>query len=334
MFELALPWALAFIVLPGLIWLFITKAPLQLSRALGLPFYQSLVETLDAKSQAQILSTDKPAYLFLLIWSLLLLALAGPRWVGEPRPLKQAGRNLMLVLDLSESMGITDMPYHGRYVSRIDVVKSAAMQFVEKRPGDRIGLVLFGTRAYLQTPLTFDHSNVLLRLKEASVGLAGNSTSLGDALGLAIKKLQNVPKKSRVIVLLTDGANNSGMVSPLKAAELARDDGIKVYTIGLGNDEGLFNLGPQASLDEETLQKIAEMTSARYYRATDPPSLQTIYQSINQLETSTQKQALLRPQKELYAWPLGLALALLVLYLMSKSVPINAALKTRRRHAE
>lgn len=171
-----------------------------------------------------------------LVWVLLVIALSGPRWVGEPKPVVREGYNIMMVLDLSGSMEITDMLLHGRPVSRLLVVKRAAEQFVEDRVGDRIGLILFGTRAYLQTPLTYDRHSVLMRIDDATAGLAGKTTSIGDAVGLAVKRLQDVPSKGRVIILLTDGANNSGVLAPLKAAELAKQDGIKIYTIGLGSE--------------------------------------------------------------------------------------------------
>jgi len=269
--------------------------------------------------------TKQANLIFLLfIWALLLLAAAGPRWIGKPRPLARDGHNIMLALDLSPSMAVNDMIWHHRHTTRLSVVKHAAHQFVQNRKDDKIGLIVFGERAYLQTPLTYDHHNVLQRLSDATEGLAGRSTSIGDALGLAVKHLQNVPDKGRLIILLTDGANNSGVLAPLKAAELARDDGIKIYTIGLGAEtdthsfNGLFlSMNASAELDEKTLTKVAKMTGARYFRATNMKSLQAIYQSINKMETVSQDQATVRPQHDYYPWPLALAL-LLLMYLLAK----------------
>ena len=177
---------------------------------------------------------------------------------------------------------------------------------------------MFGSRAYLQTPLTYDRQNVLLRIEDATAGLAGKTTSIGDALGLAVKRLQQVPAKGRLIVLLTDGVNNSGVLPPLKSAELARADGIKVYTIGLGSSvdpqtlNGLFlSMNGASDLDEDTLKEVAEMTGGQYFRATDLNSLSRIYQEINRLETVSQQQATVRPQKEYYPYPLAGALLLL-----------------------
>ena len=189
--------------------------------------------------------------------------------------------------------------------------------------GMQIGLILFGERAYLLTPLTNDHQNVLMRLDDFSVGLAGKSTSLGDALGLAVKRLQNTPSEGRLVILLTDGVNNSGVLPPLKAAELAKAAGIKVYTIGLGAAANnaqtfgglFFNLNAQAELDEDSLKRIASLTGGRYFRATDAGSLNAIYQLINRLSTVRQDEVTVRPQHDYYPWPLGLALGLLILIL-------------------
>lgn len=332
MFELAEPRVLLFLPLPFLIWFLIPRATLQLPAALKVPFYHAMLTIVS--NQKRTFAGQAQLGLFLLIWSLLLLAAAGPRWVGEPRPLAREGRNIMLVLDLSGSMALDDMTWRGRPATRLAIVKRTAEQFVRERIGDRIGLILFGSRAYLQTPLTYDRHTVLLRLEDASVGLAGQTTSIGDALGLAVKRLQNVPAKGRMIILLTDGANNSGVLAPLKAAELAKLDEIKVYTIGLGAEGDprafngvFFNMNASPDLDEKTLQAIAKVTGGRYFRATDVQSLQTIYETINQLETVTQEDATIRPQHDYYPWPLALALFLL-LYWLIKKIAIWTSLKS------
>ena len=324
MLELAMPWALLLIVIPPLIWFLVPRAPLNLPVALKVPFYNAMQGIINRENH--FLGNPIRMGLFFIIWALLILALAGPRWVGEPVPLTREGRNIMLVLDLSGSMELDDMLINGRPVSRLTVVKEAAKQFVKERAGDRIGLILFGSQAYLQTPLTYDRNSVLLRIDDATVGLAGKSTAIGDGLGLAVKRLQNVPKESRVIILLTDGVNNSGVLLPLKAAELAKDDKIKVYTIGLGSETNpramgnpFLGFGGDTELDEKTLQDIAQMTGARYFRATDTQSLHDIYQTINELETVSQDEAQVRPQKEYYYWPLALALLLLLYWFVEKT---------------
>jgi len=337
-FELVLPWVLVLIPLPVLIWFVIPRANAKLPTALNVPFYQAMTAIVDQEKRS--ISAQSLLVVPALIWILLVFALAGPRWVGEPRPVVREGYNVMMVLDLSGSMEINDMLLHGRPVSRLNVVKRAAAQFVEDRAGDKIGLILFGTRAYLQTPLTYDRHSVLMRIEDATAGLAGKTTSIGDALGLAVKRLEDVPKKGRVIILLTDGANTSGVLVPLKAAELAKDEEIKVYTIGLGSEvdpraltNDFLNTGASADLDEDTLKQIADMTGGQYFRATDTESLQTIYKTINQLEAVSQEQATIRPQKDYYPWFVGFALMLSFYWMLRKadlSSVFNTVFENRR----
>ena len=324
MFELALPWVFLLWPLPLALWFFLPNASLQLSAALRVPFFGALRDIVEQKTRS--MGNQRHLWMWLLIWTLLLLACSGPRWVGPPRPLSREAYNIMLALDISPSMDVGDMVVSGHATTRLSVVKHAAEQFVEDRVGDKIGLILFGERAYLLTPLTYDRHSVRMRLDDATVGLAGNSTSLGDALGLAIKRLQNVPAQGRMVILLTDGVNNSGVLAPLKAAELAKADGIKVYTIGLHSQidpntfGGMFlNMHGAADLDEDTLKNIAKITGGRYFRATDLQSLQNIYRAINQMAKVKQEQATIRPQHEYYAWPLSVAFILFLFMLMHHS---------------
>lgn len=323
MFELTNSWVLLLAPLPLILWYVLPHAPLVVTAAVKVPFFTAMQNI--AQQQQRSIRGQTSLIIPLSIWLLLIAALAGPRWVGEPLPVERQGYNIMLALDLSGSMEITDMLLHDRPVSRLMVVKRAAEQFVADRAGDRIGLILFGTQAYLQTPLTYDRHSVLLRLEDATVGLAGKTTSIGDAVGLAVKRLQDVPKQGRIIILLTDGANNSGVLTPLKAAELARDDGIKIYTIGLGAESdphaltgNFLNINASADLDEDTLKEMAQMTDGQYFRATDPESLQRIYQTINQLERIKQEHATVRPQKDYYPWCTALALLLSFILVLGK----------------
>ncbi|RAP37303.1 hypothetical protein B1207_03770 [Legionella quinlivanii] len=339
MFEIASPWVFLLLGLPLILWFLIPRASSSLPAALQVPFYQSMRAI--AEQDKPILSKKSGPGFWFLVWALLVLAAAGPRWVGEPLPLEREGRNIMMVLDLSGSMELNDMLMNGRPVSRLAVVKHAAEQFVKERAGDRIGLILFGSQAYLQTPLTYDRHSVLLRIEDATVGLAGKTTSIGDALGLAVKRLQDVPKSSRVVILLTDGANNSGVLLPLKAAELAKSEQIKVYTIGLGSEadprmmSGPFiNMGAGADLDEDTLKEIASITGGQYFRATDSSSLESIYQKINQLETVQQEHTTLRPQHEYYPWPLAFALALIMIWLLNSLGLFNYLLQRNTVYQE
>lgn len=324
MFELANPWVLLLLPLPLFYWYLMPRAKIKLPTALKVPFFTAMLGI--AEQEKRSIGSQTSLIIPAFIWLLLVGALSGPRWIGEPQPIEREGYNIMLALDLSGSMEIPDMALHGRPVSRLSVVKSAAEQFVRDRSGDKIGLILFGSQAYLQTPLTYDRHTVLMRLEDATVGLAGKTTSIGDAVGLAVKRLSAVPQKGRVIILLTDGANNSGVLEPLKAAELAKDEGIKIYTIGLGSEpdpsastNGFIMQNAAADLDEETLEKIAEMTGGRYFRAADTEALNSIYKTINQLETVSQEQASVRPQKDYYPWFVGLALFLCLFWLAKKA---------------
>lgn len=324
MFELATPWVLVLLPLPLIFWYLLPRAKVKLSTALKVPFFDAMLGIVEQEKRS--ISAQSLLLIPALMWLFLVIALAGPRWVGEPRPVARDGYNIMMALDLSGSMEINDMLLHGRPTSRLNVVKRAAEQFVQDRIGDRIGLILFGTRAYLQTPLTYDRHSVLMRIEDATAGLAGKTTSIGDAVGLAVKRLENVPNTGRIIILLTDGANNSGVLAPLKAAELAKDDGIKIYTIGLGSEadpRALSNdfliMNASADLDEDTLKKMAEMTGGRYFRATDTETLQAIYKTINELEMVSQEQATIRPQKDYYPWFSGFALLLCFCWLVGKA---------------
>lgn len=321
MFELTYPWALVLILLPIVLWFVLPETKVKVLAALEVPFFDAMKHILQKQQKLARVKTN-------LIWPflifiLLVLAMTGPRWIGEPLPVDREGYNIMMALDLSGSMEVNDMVLNGHPVSRLAVVKRAAEQFVEQRKGDHIGLILFGTQAYLQTPLTYDRHSVLARIEDASVGLAGKTTSIGDAVGLAVKRLEAVPKQGRVIILLTDGANNSGVVEPLKAAEIAKSEGIKIYTIGLGAEadpstlmgDNFFDTNITADLDEDTLKEMAKLTDGQYFRATDPDSLHAIYQKINQLERIKQVQATIRPQKEYYPYLLLGALILGVFWL-------------------
>ncbi len=253
-----------------------------------------------------------------LAWACLLIAAARPQWTDDPITLPTSGRDLMLAVDISGSMATEDMEINGKYRDRLSVVKQVIGEFVDRRAGDRLGLVLFGTHAYLQAPLTFDLASVNRLLVEAPVGIAGGKTAIGDAIGLAVKRLRMRPQEDKVIILLTDGANNVGEVAPEKAAELAAYDKIKIYTIGVGAEEmrmpGLIGTltgrttNPSADLDEDTLTAIAKTTKGRYFRARDTQALAEIYGLIDELEPVDQDPETYRPIQALYYYPLAVGL--------------------------
>ncbi|MFK7914938.1 MAG: VWA domain-containing protein [Pseudomonadales bacterium] len=275
-----------------------------------------------------------------LVWLCLLAAVMRPQWTGAEVRLPATGRDLMLAVDISGSMGTEDMQLGDDFVNRLIVVKAVVEQFLEQRQGDRIGLILFGTRAYLQAPLTFDIDSVQSLLTDAPVGIAGGKTAIGDAIGLAVKRLRKKTEGERVLVLLTDGANNVGEVAPVKAAELAAREAIKIYTIGVGADElqlkmpGLFGalgsriVNPSAELDEDTLQSIAALTEGEYFRARNTEKLREIYAMIDAMEPVTQDAESFRPVRALYHWPL--ALALITLMLLVSWLLVNARRRSQR----
>jgi len=315
MFEMLWPWALALLPLPWLVWRSLPRAAEQQEAALRVPCID------DFSSAAAVASRGAASLgvklLLILCWLLLVLATTRPQWVGDPLELPVSGRDLMLAVDLSGSMEIADFEVLGRRVDRLSATKVVAREFIERRKGDRLGLILFGEQAYLQTPLTFDLQTVNTLLMEAAIGLAGKATAIGDAIGLAIKRLKDNPRSNRVLILLTDGANTAGEIAPIKAAELAAGHDLKIYTIGIGADEmvqqtlfGQRTVNPSADLDEDTLIAIAEKTGGRYFRARDTDELEKIYAELNRLEPVEVEHQTFRPVKALYMWPLGAALVL------------------------
>jgi Ca-activated chloride channel family protein len=281
---------------------------------LNVPFiedFTTLADVSEGKQSRQLFG----AFLLALSWLLLVTAKARPQWVGEALELPVSGRDLMMAVDLSGSMQVEDFRINGKTVDRLTATKYVAGDFIQQRQGDRMGLILFGRNAYLQTPLTFDLTTVKTLLMESAIGLAGKETAIGDAIGLAIKRLKDNEESSKVLILLTDGANTAGEVAPLKAAELAANYGLKIYTIGIGADEmiresffGRQRINPSQDLDEKTLTAIAQQTGGQYFRARDIEALSEIYKKLDQLEPVEVESQTFRPIKALFMWPLALAL--------------------------
>lgn len=322
MIHFAWPWLLTLLPLPLLIrWLLPAQHPKE-QAALKVPFLAdfSVGQTM-ASSQAK----QWPLLLAAIAWLLLVLACTRPQYLGEPIEQAVSGRDLMLAVDLSGSMEEQDFMINNKQVDRLTASKWVAGDFINRRVGDRIGLILFGTQAYLQTPLTFDRKTVLTLLNESVIGLAGENTAIGDAIGLAVKRLKNQAANSRVLILMTDGANTAGEIAPLKAAELAAASHLKIYTIGIGADEmivrslfGNRKVNPSRDLDENTLVKIAESTGGRYFRARNADELNNIYMLLDKLEPVEKDKQYFRPRSELYIWPLSLALSLVSVICLSR----------------
>lgn len=317
MFEFGTPWAFMLIfVFPLLWWLRRRGATPALRVSTTIPF--SLVGRSWAVSGAKLVPLCT-----MLALALMIVALARPRLGVEHSRVKTAGVNIVIALDTSGSMAALDFKNQGKVVDRLVAVKQVVDRFVAGRSGDRIGLVVFGTEAFTQIPLTRDYNTIASILDEVEIGAAGEQTAIGDALGISLKRLEDIESKSNVIVLLTDGENTAGELSPLLAAELAAKRGVKVYTIGVGTrgkvpflvDHPLFGkryVYQEVSMDEGTLKTIAGKTGGLYFRAEDAEALETIWATIDRMEKSEVEVTSWTEYREYYRFPLLLALAFLL----------------------
>ena len=323
------PWAFALLIAPVLLRYLLRPARLrERQAALRIPFAKAL-QAMSRSGARHFLSRGALFALALLAWALLIGALARPVWVGEQSFIPMSGRDLMLALDISGSMKQEDFVFNARRVSRLHAAKQVIKDFVDKRRGDRLALIVFATQPYLQIPLSFDVQVVKAILGNTVIGLADErQTAIGDAIGLAVKQLQKNKNSDKVLILLTDGSNNSGLLSPEEAATLAAQTGIRIYTIGVGADQagrmrlGLFAIG--AELDEATLKMIASKTKGRYFRAKNTGELKSIYALLDKLEEVDRDEQIIQIRSPLYVWPLSLALLLATL--------VTLLFNQRRRH--
>ena len=325
MIVFAYPIAFLLLVLPFLIYYLTPAVKGMHGEALRVPFISALKRiSISAGGIWNSPSSDKKLskrfWVLYIVWFLLTLACARPQMVGEPIRLKNEARDIMLVLDISTSMLEDDFSLYGRRITRLDAVKKVVSEFADKRANDRLGLILFGTRAYLQSPLTFDKASVKDILWSMKAGMAGDSTSIGDALGLALKNLRENKSKDKIIILLTDGENNDGSLSLGQAIKLASDEDIKVYTIGVGAPNIFFKALAMTApgVDEVAMKALAKVTKGQYFRAEDTAGLQKIYQIIDKLEPTTDEQRFIQETTELYYIPLLLAcfVGMIIFYIL------------------
>ncbi|BDA60061.1 vWA domain-containing protein [Shewanella xiamenensis] len=326
MLTLAWPFALILLPLPFIFWrgqsVYAEGARLQLP---------GISQTGKANLAIQNRQSRKRYW---LMWCLLVLAIARPQWLGDPIELPSQGRDLMLAVDLSGSMQIEDMVIDGKVVDRFTLIQHVVSEFIERRKGDRIGLILFADHAYLQAPLTQDRRSVAQFLKEAQIGLVGKQTAIGESIALAVKRFDKMDESNRVLILLTDGSNNAGNIDPEQAAQIAANRKVTIYTVGVGADVmerrtlfGRERVNPSMDLDENQLQQIADVTHGRYFRARNSQELEQIYQEIDKLEPVSRDQLSYRPQAELFYWPLALAL-LTSLWIALAQLPVFTRAKT------
>ncbi|MGJ8668703.1 MAG: VWA domain-containing protein [Oceanococcus sp.] len=317
MLSLHWPWLLLALPLPFLVSRLVPAA--SQGGAIRLPASIAMGATLSN-------AAPQRPWLALLIWCLLVLAASRPMWLGESITLPAAGRDIVLAVDLSGSMDERDISFRGRTVQRLAVVQAVAGDFIGRREGDRLGLVLFGQNAYLQSPLSLDRATTRQLLDEAEVGLAGQKTAIGDAIGLSVKHLLEAGRnEERVVVLLTDGESNAGHLNPEKSAELAAQSGVRVHTIGFSGEQTV-RMGPfvqrrQSPIDAQTLKQVADTTGGRFFAAQSVAELEQIYALLDEIEPVELDTLSFRPRKELHFWPAGLALLLIALKMLIAKWP-------------
>ncbi len=320
MITFAWPWLLLLLPLPLLVYFLPKKNNNRTSAALIIP------QLLQGSSVNLTNQTSKksPLIILSLCWLLTVVALSQPQWLGEAIDIPTEGREMMIAVDLSGSMQIEDMSLQGNTVNRLDMLKVVLGAFIERRTGDRLGLILFADDAYMQTPMTFDRKTVKQMLDESVLGLVGRKTAIGDAIALAVKRFDAKEKSNKVLLLLTDGQNTAGKIMPEQALELAIAKDITIYSIGIGADvmlqQSLFGtrrVNPSSELDEKTLTELAEKTGGKYFRAKDSQGMELIYSALDQLEPVEQDQQQMRPLTALFYWPLSLAFMLSTGYILA-----------------
>ncbi len=328
--EFVWPWSSLFWIMPIVIRIF--KPSENFVRSLRVPFYKRITGL--PKSELYEGIKIRTFLFSIIIWSFFVIAAMRPQWVGEPTEIAISGRSVMIAVDLSGSMKEKDLKLNGDSVTRLEIVKSVLRPFIERRKGDRLGLILFGSQAYLQTPLTFDIITLTQMLEESEIGIAGERTAIGNAIGLAIKKMKDLTDEEKVLILLTDGQNTAGEVSPEDAGLSAKNTGIKIHTIGIGADEvwvstlfGKQKVNPSIELDEFMLKNLSKKTGGTYFRARNKEELERIYEMIDKIEPIEKEKKIFRPRQSLFFWPLGIGVLsvffILTIFYIKKNIIIK-----------
>ena len=309
MLELAYPWALLALPLPLLAWWLLPPQRERVS-ALRIPFFEQIVAAAGSEARAGAVVMRRrwlQMVMAVIVWSLLILGLAKPEWVGEPIVRTEAARDIMLAIDLSGSMDYRDFPGEdGEPVTRFDAVQRVVDRFVAARESDRIGLIVFGTKAYLQLPFTRDLDTARALVELMEVGMAGPQTALGDSIGLAIRSFESSEVDDRLLILLTDGNDTASTMTPINAADIAKLNGVAIYTIGIGNVQATG----EDRVDFEVLDAIAIRTGGEFFNAEDEAALDAVYRRIDATAAAEVRTQSWRPRESLVHWPAGIAMLL------------------------
>jgi Ca-activated chloride channel family protein len=311
MWQLDYPWLLLLLPLPWLAYHYL-PAYNEARSAVRVPFFAAMSRAVgEAPASAGTRRNAWQLLLNLLVWALLVLAVARPVFVEKPIERQQPVRDLMLAIDISQSMETEDFTNaQGEKINRLAAVKQVVQGFIDKRKDDRLGLIVFGSGAYPQAPLTLDHASLSLLLADTGIGMAGPNTAIGDAIGLSLKLLDKAHEQEKVLILLTDGNDTSSAITPDHAAEMAASKGVIIHTIGIGDPSA----SGEAKVNLPGLQQIAKTTGGQSFRAEDRNALDQVYSTLDRLTPHQTKTLSHQPQRELFYWPLGAAIGLLALY--------------------
>lgn len=311
MWQFDYPWLLLLLPLVGLGYRYLPDYR-EARSAVRVPFFSAMSRAVgQAPSQAGTRGNRWQLLLNVLVWTLLVIAAARPVLVEKPIERQQPVRDLMLAIDLSQSMETTDYTdANGQKINRLAAVKEVVHRFIDRRRDDRLGLIVFGSGAYPQAPLTLDHASLSLLLDDSGIGMAGPNTAIGDAIGLGLKMLDQAHEHEKVMILLTDGNDTSSAITPEHAASMAAAKGVVIHTIGIGDPSA----NGEAKVDLQGLQQIAKVTGGRFFRAEDRQALDQVYDTLDKLNPHEVKTLSHQPKRDLFWLPLGVAIGLLALY--------------------
>jgi len=330
MWQLDYPWLLLLLPLPWLAYRYL-PAYNEARSAVRVPFFAAMSRAVgEAPGIVGNRRNHWQLLLNVLVWALILLAAARPVFVEKPIERQQPVRDLMLAIDLSQSMETEDFTNaSGAKINRLAAVKEVVQGFIDKRKDDRLGLIVFGTGAYPQAPLTLDHASLSLLLADTGIGMAGPNTAIGDAIGLSLKLLDKAHEQEKVLILLTDGNDTSSAITPDHAAEMAANKGVIIHTIGIGDPSA----SGEAKVNLSALEQIAKTTGGQFFRAEDRNALDQVYSTLDRLTPHQVKTLSHQPQRELFYWPLGAAVALSGLYHLGALLRVRLAFARQRQEA-